>query len=88
MLEQGFAPGKVHVEMDSAMTHPVRITNTCFKPAHGDNEDPHADAAQSVDDESIAFIGTNEELVESTTRDDDQGIDLPDDVTRARMRMW
>ena len=39
-------------------------------------------------DESIAFIGTNEVPDELTIRDDDQGIDLPDDVTRARMRMW
>ena len=88
MLERGFAPGKTHVEMDSAMSRPVRITNTCFKPAHGGGKDPHSDEAPSADDESIAFIGTNGVPDELTVRDDDQGIDLPDDVTRARMRMW
>ena len=88
MLEQGFAPGKIQVEMDSTMTHPVRITSTCFTPAQGGNADLQVAAVQSAEDDSIAFIGTNEELVELTTIDDDQGIDLPDDVTRARMRMW
>ena len=88
MLEQGFAPGKIQVEMDCTMTHPVRITSTCFAPAQGSNPDLQGAADQSAEDDSIAFIGANEELVELTTADDDQGIALPDDVTRARMRMW
>jgi hypothetical protein len=88
MLEQGFKPGSVNVQMECDMRRPVRITNTCFQPAQCGGQNPHIDAEASVDDESISFVGSNELPDVSTVIDNDQGIELPDDVTRARLRMW